>query len=99
MSRHRKPVATSAAACCVAVAVAFVLAPLACPAETVASHCSAKEQTLFNCSTGSKTVSVCDARSRLLHCSRMPLDRGSAVGAAERHRRQPPCVSCGRPDG
>jgi hypothetical protein len=59
VSRHRKPVATSAAACCVAVAVAFVLAPLACPAETVASHCSAKEQTLFNCSTGSKTVSVC----------------------------------------
>ena len=59
MSHHRGAIATRAARCCGAVAVAFVLAPAPCSAETAASHCSAKEQTLFSCDTGSKTVSVC----------------------------------------
>lgn len=61
MSHHWRTVATSAAGCCVALAVAFALALLPCAAETVPSHCSADEQTLFNCSTGGKTVSVCAA--------------------------------------
>ena len=61
MSHHRRPVIPTAARCCVALAVAFVLPPLPRTAEAVASHCSADEQTLFNCSTGGKTVSVCAA--------------------------------------
>lgn len=60
MSHHRRTAITGAAACCFALAVAFVLVPPLGAAETtVASHCSADEQTLFTCSTGSKTVSVC----------------------------------------
>lgn len=49
----------SAARHYVALAVAFALAPLPAAAEPVASHCAAHEQTLFNCRTGGKTVSVC----------------------------------------
>jgi hypothetical protein len=63
MSDHRRPAGTRVARCWVtlgvALAVALAVVPLAGAAETVASHCSAHEQTLFNCGTGSKTVSVC----------------------------------------
>ena len=39
--------------------VVFLLCALARVAAAGASHCSAKEQILFSCNTGRKTVSVC----------------------------------------
>jgi len=39
--------------------VVFLLSVLARTAAAGTSHCSAKEQTLFSCDTGHKTVSVC----------------------------------------
>ena len=59
MNHQQSIVATGVVGWCAAWAVAFVLALPLGAAETVASHCSAHEQTLFNCSTGRKTVSVC----------------------------------------
>jgi len=39
--------------------VVFLLSVLVRTAAAGGSHCSAKEQTLFSCNTGGKTVSVC----------------------------------------
>ena len=41
------------------MAVAFLFSWLPRAAAAGTSHCSAKEQTLFSCNTGRKTVSVC----------------------------------------
>ena len=59
MRHHPSIVVIGIVGCGVALAVACALAPRPCAADTAASHCSAHEQTLFNCSTGNKVVSVC----------------------------------------
>ncbi len=63
VGHQRRAVATSPGCWfAVALSVAFILSLLPCAAEAGASHCSAKEQTLFSCRTGRKTVSVCASR-------------------------------------
>jgi hypothetical protein len=59
MRYHLSIVVMRTVGCAGAFAVTFALAPPPCAAETVASHCSPHEQTLFNCSTKQKAVSVC----------------------------------------
>ena len=59
MRYHLSIVVTGSVACGVALAVGLALPPAPGAVETAANHCSAQEQTLFNCSTGKKVVSVC----------------------------------------
>ena len=74
----------SAAAKCLLTgsSVVFLVCVLAPTAAAGASHCSAKEETLFSCRTGAKTVSVCASPDLSANAGSLQY-RFGRLGAAE----------------